>query len=65
MLVLLVLLQLVMLAGIANIDCTTAGITGAVDVDGAPGLAFSQQTHFNLFESLRVMQSEHSHLSDC
>lgn len=52
------------LAGIENIDLIAAG-TAAAGAGAAPGLAFSQQTHFDLSASFRVIQSEHSHLADC
>lgn len=46
-------------------DLMAAGTAAGVEAAAAPGLAFSQQTHFSLSESFRVMQSEHSHLADC
>lgn len=52
------------LAGIENMDLIAAG-TAAAEAGAAPGLAFSQQTHFNLSASFRVIQSEHSQLADC
>lgn len=52
-----------------NMAFTAAGTAVAEDefktaVD-APGLALSQQAHFILSLSFRVIQSEHSHLDDC
>lgn len=46
-------------------DLMAAGTAAVAETATAPGLAFSQQTHFSLSESFRVMQSEHSHLADC